>query len=273
MDYRKFSLETASGNVFPLTNPSVKVFATNPSGFGFTMSNTTTRLGDVDYLTSKVPSMLDKSFDIIFYGDSVEEIYRNYQSFVRFLNTDDTLYLKYDLGNIGIYRVVVTSSSISKSEVMPDDNALTCSLSLNTLTFWEDGTEHTDTATGSGTVTKTITVDGDTGTYMNIKVVGTMTNPTYSIENADGVYGRGKFTGTYTELEVIADPANETINLKNGNTVITNPYNYQDLSVGEDGIAVTFLNLKRGSNTFRFSSSSSSSVTITLKYRNRYVSV
>lgn len=273
MEYRKFSLETASGSVFTLTDPSVKVFASSPDGFGYSMTNTTTRLGDVDYLTSKVPSMLDKSFEIIFYGDDIEDIYRNYQSFIRFLNTDETLYLNYELGNIGTYRIVVTSSSIGKTEINPDDNCLVCALTLRTLTFWEDGTEHTDTATGTNNISKVITVDGDTGTCLNIKIVGSMTNPTYSIENADGVYGRGKFTGTFTEVEVISDPANETIILKNGGSALPNPYNYQDLTVGGDGIAVTFLSLKRGSNTFKFTQGTSGSVTITLTYRNRYVSV
>ena len=49
MEYRKFWLETASGSVFNLTNPSFKVFGSSPDGLGFSHSLTTTRLGDINY--------------------------------------------------------------------------------------------------------------------------------------------------------------------------------------------------------------------------------
>lgn len=274
MEYRKFWLETASGSVFNLTNPSFKVFGSSPDGLGFSHSLTTTRLGDINYLTSKVPSMIDKTFSIIFYGDDIEEIYRNYQNFANYLNTDETLYLVYELGNIGTYRTIVVANSLGKGEINPDDGSLTCSLSLSPLTFWEDNVENTETMSGSGALSKTITINGNTGTFVNVHIVGSVTNPTYSVEDSDGnVYGRGKITGTYTDVEVISDPANETIVLKNGSTTVQNPYNYQDLTVGGEGIAVTFLNLRRGSNVIRFSHDGSGSVTVTLTYKNRYVSV
>lgn len=280
MEYRKFWLQTASGSIFTLTDPSVKVFASNPEGFGYSMTNTTTRLGDVDYLTSKVPTMLDKSFEIIFYGDDIEEIYRNYQSFVRFINTDETLYLYYELGSIGTYRIVVTSSAIGKTEINPDDNCLTCALTLRTLTFWEDGQENTVTFSGSGTIFGTFEVLGETGTEASIRITGNTRNPHYRLLDMNGggdgvTYGRGQFVGSFTEVYVNADPVNETIELKDTNgDPVANPYNYQNLTIGEDGVQLTFLSLRKGFNKVTFGQLDTQvSATVTIKYRNRYVSV
>ena len=254
MEYRRFWLQTASGSIFTLTDPSVKVFASNPEGFGYSMTNTTTRLGDVDYLTSKVPTMLDKSFEIIFYGDDIEEIYRNYQSFVRFINTDETLYLYYELGSIGTYRIVVT--------------------------FWEDGQENTVTFSGSGTIFGTFEVLGETGTEASIRITGNTRNPHYRLLDMNGggdgvTYGRGQFVGSFTEVYVNADPVNETIELKDTNgDPVANPYNYQNLTIGEDGVRLTFLSLRKGLNKVTFGQLDTQvSATVTIKYRNRYVSV
>ena len=110
---------------------------------------------------------------------------------------------------------------------------------------------------------------------MEISIIGTCENPQYSLyDEADNHIGIGRFIGTFDSIYVNSDEAEESIILTRDGVVIDNPYNYQDLTVGEpDQSYVTFIKLQPGINKIAFAIDPTARVTVRVEWRNRYISV
>ena len=289
--YRKFYLVNVNGTTQPLTDPSVKVFADNPSGLGFNTSTSFLRLGNDNLLTYEQYSMVTKSFDIRFYEKTIDGMYKQYNDFIKFL-TAKPIYLLYEI--IGkTYRMKVNVDSVSKSQIDYSNSMLTSSISMTPLSFWEDNVSNVVETSKSTTDGKhyvltrpyyygNVTTDnieitsiGTLPASLQITIDGTVTNPQYNLYDENGtLYGSGRFIGTFDYVFVNADEADETIILKKDGTTLENPYNYQDLTVGKaDEILVTFLQMKTGVNKLSFSLDAGFAGTVKLEWRNRYLSV
>lgn len=293
-DYRKFSLVNGNNTTWTFADPSVKVFGTNPAGLGFATDSSFLRLGDDQLLTYEQYSMVEKTLDVIFYDDTLDKIYKKYNDFIKFLSYKD-IYLLYETpGSSTAYRMKVQVVSLSKGEVSPDNSALTCSLSMIPLTFWEDNIKNTievgnDTGEGgksyplerpyyyASSSASSIQIEsiGTINAPVEISIIGSATNPQYSMfDEYDNLIGIGRFVGTFDSVYVNSDEAEESIVLMRNGVALENPYNYQDLTIGSpDESYLTFLKLQTGVNKIVFALDSGFDGSVKIEWRNRYVSV
>lgn len=293
-EYRKFSLVNGNNATWTFADPNIKVFGTNPSGLGFSTDASFLRLGDDQLLTYEQYSMVEKTLDIIFYDDTLEKIYKKYNDFIKFLSYKDIYLLYQTPASSTSYRMKVQVTSLSKGEVSPDNSALTCALSLLPMTFWEDNIKNTiEVSNDSGEGGKSYPLDrpyyyasssasniqiesiGTINAPVEITINGTATNPQYSMfDENDNLIGIGRFVGTFDSVYVNSDEAEENIVLTQGGVALDNPYNYQDLTIGQaDESYVTFLKLQAGVNKIVFSLDAGFDGTVKIEWRNRYVSV
>lgn len=270
MSYRKLSMINGKGVTWTFTDLSNKTFAGGLQGFGFSNTASLLRIGDMNYISYSLNNLDEMSLELIFYADTVEGIYSDYSDFVAFLSAGG-LYLIYDVPNLNVYRRPVMVTSLTKTEVSADTSALECSLSLMPLGFWEDNVENSVTIT-SGYAD--VTVGGNMDTPMNYTLTGSsMASPMVGVRNGtsstDEFYNQGRFIGTYNSVAVISEELSESITLRNGsNQVVSNPYNYQDLTVSVEH--VTFFKVHPGGNRV---TTNATGATLVVTWRSRYASV
>lgn len=287
---RKFSLMNGNGDVQTLTEPNDKVFGHNPTGLGFTTSPAFLRLGNDNIKTYSQYDMVEKELEILFYDDGNEAKYQKYNDFVKFI-VIEPVYLIYEINN-NAYRMKVHINSLSKGEVSHEDSMLHCNLSMTPLSFWEDNLPNIIETSRSvddgksyplsrpyeyGSVTTDNIEINSVGTLdspLIITINGQTTNPTYEIRDEFGnVYGKGKFIGTFDKVVVNAEEAEETIELYQNGVLVVNPYNYQDLSIGDGKTYLTFIKMKTGLNKLSFGLDAGFGGSVKVEWRNRYVSV
>ena len=279
-----------NGDVQTLTEPNDKVFGHNPTGLGFTTSPAFLRLGNDNIKTYSQYDMVEKELEILFYDDGNEAKYQKYNDFVKFI-VIEPVYLIYEINN-NAYRMKVHINSLSKGEVSHEDSMLHCNLSMTPLSFWEDNLPNIIETSRSvddgksyplsrpyeyGSVTTDNIEINSVGTLdspLIITINGQTTNPTYEIRDEFGnVYGKGKFIGTFDKVVVNAEEAEETIELYQNGVLVVNPYNYQDLSIGDGKTYLTFIKMKTGLNKLSFGLDAGFGGSVKVEWRNRYVSV
>lgn len=275
MSYRKLSMINGNGVTWTFTDPSNKTFATGLDGFGFSNTTSLLRLGDMNYISYSLNNLDAMSLELLFYEDTVERVYTDYNDFVSFLSVG-SLYLIYDVPSVNVYRRPVIVQGLTKSEISADTSALQCTLSLMPVGFWEDNTENTVTITSGY---QNITINGNMETPVNYTLTGSaMSNPQLIARkgstSADPTYNVARFIGTYNSVAVISEELSESITLLNSsNQEVSNPYNYQDLASVQnmDEVEhVTFFKLRPGVSRITVSGSN---ITIVLTWRSRYASV
>ena len=292
---RKFSLINADNATWDFTDPVEKVFAANPAGLGLALSADLLRLGNKQKVVDTQYEFINKTFDVLFYGDSLQAMYADYNRFIDFI-TVGGISLLYEIPSQDTkYRISVLVSELTKTEVK-DNGYMTCGLSLTPLSFWEDNEKRVIEISSSSAVTEgkhyplerpyfygtsdfgdvEITITGNMETPFELTVDGETTDPQYSLyDSNNNLIGIGEFTGTFTKVYVNSDEIDEEIILKDGNDqLIAHPYNYQDLSIGDNETTkVTFFNLKKGYNRLVLNLGGTFEGTATIEWRNRYISV
>lgn len=274
MSYRKLSMINGNNATWTFTDPSNKTFATGLEGFGLSNTTSLLRLGDMNYVTYSLNDLNSIELELIFYEDTVEGIYTDYNDFVKFLSVG-SLYLIYEVPSVNTYRRPVIVQALTKTEVSADTSALNCSLSLMPLGFWEDNVENTATIVETGN----ITVGGNMETPLNYTITGSsMSNPSLTIrKGADttyDTYNYARFLGTYNSVSVISDEVSESISLTNGSgVVVTNPYNYQDFSSVQPSSTIEHFTFFKVLPIEQRVSGSVNNATIVLRWRSRYASV
>ena len=292
---RKFSLINADNATWDFTDPAEKIFASNPAGLGLSLSAETIRLGDKLKVTESKYEFVNKTFDVLFYGDTLREMYADYNRFVDFITVGDISLLYEIPSQETTYRIKVLVSELTKTEVK-DNGYMTCGLSLTPLSFWEDNEKRVVEIDSTSAVTDgkhyplqrpyfygasdfgdvEITITGNMETPLEITVDGETTDPQYSLyDNNNNLVGTGSFIGTFTYLYVNSDEIDEEIILKDSNDqVVAHPYNYQDLRIGDNETTkVTFFNLKKGYNKLVLNLGGTFEGTAKIEWRNRYISV
>ncbi len=289
---RKFSLINRNNATWDFTDPAEKVFARNPAGLGLVKSAELLRLGNKQKVVDEQYEFVNKTFDVLFYGDTREKMYSDYNDFIDFITVGD-ISLLYEIPSQNVaYRISVLVSEITKTEVK-ENGYMTCGLTLTPLSFWEDNEKNSLVISvegsrygkkyplsrpyryaGSNALDNVaIDITGNMEVPFEITIDGGCTDPSYQIYASDETTVRGQcqFSGTYSYVYVNSDEAEEEIKLFDGNgTQVTYPYNYQVLSSVEEN---TFLTLKKGRNKLRFTLGSLFEGTVTIEWRNRYVSI
>ncbi len=288
--YRKFWLENSLGEKFEDIQERFQFG--DPNGLGLQSTLTTIRLGNSSMLEYNEKQLINKSFELRFYG-GLKNAYQKYLEFSRFISKSP-LYLYYLPPNTKVSVFCKTEIiQLDKGE-MGDDNVLRCSATFQPLTFWYDSQQHEILASKhsqvggkhyelerpyfySTTSMTNISIynDGIADAPFTIEVNGECTDIQYNLYTEDGTkYGVGKFNGTFDRIYIDSDDFNESIILERNGTVLANPYNYQDLSIGElEGVTSTFLKLKAGKNLLSFNADQHFSGAITITWRNAYVTV
>ena len=292
---RKFSLTNADNATWDFTDAAEKVFARNPAGLGLQKSAQLLRLGNKQKVVDEQYEFINKTFDVLFYGDTLEDIYRDYNNFIDFITVGD-ISLIYEIPSQSTaYRIAVLVSEITKTEVK-ENGYMSCGLVLTPLSFWEDNVKNTLTVGAtSGTDGKMyplnrpyyyaetqsldnvlINIVGNMECPFEVTITGTSTDAWFGVFKPDEnpAIGRCMFTGTYSYVYVNSDETDEEIILKDGNgNVVDHPYNYQLLPSVIDNQQLTFLTLKKGANQLKFFLGNLFDGTVTIEWRNRYVSV
>lgn len=295
MIVRKFSLVNGNSASWDFTDPAKKVFAANPAGLGLVSTANTLRLGNKLKVTDFTYDFVNKTFEVLFLGDTLEEIYADYNRFVDFL-TVGNISLLYEIPSQSTaYRIQVLVSELTKTEVK-DNGYMTCDLTLTPLSFWEDNVKKTIEIDSAGATAEgkhyplqrpyfygqssfdnvEINIVGNMETPLEITINGQTTNPQYSLyDNNDNLIGIGEFDGTFNYVYVNSDETDEEIVLHDGNgTTLAYPYNYQQLDLGDgETVKVTFFNLKQGYNKMSFNLGGTFDGSIKVEWRNRYISV
>ena len=292
---RKFSLINGDNATWDFTDPAEKVFASNPAGLGLVLSADTLRLGNKLKVVDSQYEFINKTFDVLFYGDTLTKIYSDYNEFIDFITVGDISLLYEIPSQDTAYRIKVLVSELTKTEVK-DNGYMTCGLSLTPLSFWEDNEKRVIEINASSAVQDgkqyplerpyfygessfgdvEINITGNMETPLEITIDGETTDPEYSLfDSNDTLLGIGEFTGTFGFLYVNSDEIDEEIVLKDTNDVeIAHPYNYQELDIGDnETVKVTFFNLKKGFNRLSFNLGVTFDGSVRIEWRNRYISV
>lgn len=296
--YRKITLTNSIGQTWALTDESFiwyltehwpqadgtfKVFLNDPQGFGVTDNLTVTTFGNIQRVDDEQFNFPQVSGEILFYDDTNSERYFKYHYFCRFI-THTPLTLTYELPidlnktpfPLANYSFTLPCyvTSLGKTETKRD-GILTCPVTFQGLDFWK-GEEETFTASGGNPI-KAVTNNGDYEVGFEITINGTnMVNPYFTVEADGEVYGEARFitdTGV-SSVYVNSNDTEQNVILMNGNVVLANPLSYQDLSITNGTIYVTFVKLKWASNsTITVGMDSGTLSDFTIKMTPRYRSV
>ncbi|MEG0093150.1 MAG: hypothetical protein RR945_02160 [Erysipelotrichaceae bacterium] len=286
---RKFWIMNAKNQKWSLHDK--RCFAESPTGLGFKLNVATTKLGDSELVTFSDNKLDDISLNILFLG-SLEEQYEDYFNLVNFLNYTPIrlFYLKPNINEPYFCHCSVVS--IDKSEV-GEDNILRCPAIFKMLTFWQ--TEKINTikikkfdslgkkykltrkyAYGLNSFSQIPILNyGLKSAPFEIIINGACKNPQFSLFDENGTkYGCGKLIGVFDYIYINSEDDNESIILKRDGAVLPNPFNYQDLSIGQlENVDVTFLKLKPGKNSLSILIDIDFSGEVEINWRNRYGSI
>lgn len=266
---RKFTLTNTKSEQWTFTDENFKVFLHNPSGLGFTRTFDVTRYGNKQIINTTTENFPQVQGDILFFDALNADHYEKYDQFCRFVSYEP-LTLEYDAPNVGIYYLDCVVSSLTKTETK-QDGLMTCPVVFQGLTMWK-GQEIT--VSGSS-ATVTLVNDGDFPVGFEVTIEGNLTNPYITLEQDEELYGEAKFDDStaFNSVYIDSKDGEQNVILEQGGSVLPNPLSYQDLSISNGSIYVTFVKLARGTSTLTIGKESGSITSCVIKYRPIYRSI
>lgn len=291
--YRRFWLVNALGNEFSFTDDNAKIFLNEPQGLGFQKAYTSVRVGNSEIVTSQQFNLTDVTGELLFYRDGNGEKYEDYQNFIQFVKykplelhylTPNSLTAyhcniifsqadKSEITELGMLRVPVTFHRLS--EWLTDEDTI---ITLDNTAI-DDGKyynvvydyHYAGTSLGGSAIWNNGT--DDVGFIFTID--GTVQNPSFTLSQNGDIYGICKINGTYDYLMIDSIETEESIYLENGGSVISNPEQYQDMTVSNGKSYLTWTKLKVGETTFAFTCGNIESFDgeITITFKKSYVTV
>lgn len=247
--YRKFWIINNSNEQWDLTEKDFKAFLNNPTGLGFKKTIEMTRYGEKAVKNNETYDFPSVQGELLFYDSANSNRYDKYNQFVRFV-MDTPLKLYYQIpvsisSQIAdIYSMDCEITQLDKTESKPD-RLMRCNVTFSGLGFWE-GDEVT--ISGSG-LSYTIENKGDFPVGFEIAFDGNFSNPYFTLSQDGEIYGECKFDdsqNTFSNVYVNSNDGEQDIVLKQSGTILPNPLSYQDLSISNGNIYVTFVKLARG---------------------------
>lgn len=272
MTYRKFWLTNAKNEIWKFTDQTVKSFLCNPAGLGFNKSMDLVRFGEKLKVDSQSYYLPEPSGEIIFCDKENADRYSQYNSFVQFL-IDEPLVLHYELplSTPAEYTLDCQIAKLTKTETSTK-KTMVCSIEFQGLSFWK-GTEVTTTGTASS---YTLTNNGHIPCGFEITIEGTnMVNPYITLTQDGEMYGEAKFVDStgFNSVYVDSNDGEQNVILEQGGSVLPNPLSYQDLSISNGAIYVTFVKLARGTSTLAIGMDSGSITGVSIAFTPLYRSV
>ena len=274
--YRKFWLVNGNGERWDLTEKELKSFLENPQGLGFQKTIDVTRYGERAYKNTESYNFPQVTGDVLFYDSANSTRYEKYNEFVRFLMEQPiTLHymipVSYNSLIADTYSLECEVMSLTKTE-SKTDRILTSNIQMNGLGFYEgDEIEINGTAN-----TLTINNKGDFPVGFEIELRGTYKNPYFTLEQNGELYGEAKFddnANNFSSVFVNSKDGEQNVVLKQNNSIMPNPLAYQDLSISNGSIYVTFVKLAKGESTLTIGGDSYTISGYTIRYTPIYRSV
>lgn len=292
--YRRFWLENQDGDKWYFTEKEFKTFLANPTGLGFGSSAGGFRLGNAEIVNTFRYELGEISGSLLFYNNSREAIYKDYFDFMGFIAKNNALKLHYDPPNsFDSYYCYCFVSGIQKGEIRNDMLVMECPITFKRQTFWRNDKttsllvkdiplepsksyplDRPYSYSSSMLSNMSIVNRGNVDAPLKITIVGTVTNPTFSIYDGDRKYGVMRMLGTFDKVIVNGDDLNENIQLEKDGAILTAPFSYQDLSVGSPlETYVTFIKLRTGASKGVFTYDGVFDGDVILEWSDEYVSV
>lgn len=274
--YRKFYLTNSEGTVWQLTDQSFKCFLNAPQGLGLNGTLGTTIFGSVGRVDTEAYSFPQVQGELVFCDGSNATRYQQYDNFARFI-TYTPLILSYVIPTTPAetYTLPCYVTSLTKSESTVE-NLMFCPVTFQGTDFWS-GDEVTVTGTTSFTLNNTGDYPIGFEMTINSTSVGTaLKNPDITVEQDSEVYGEAKFISDddkFTSVYVNSKDAEQNVVLTYDQVTFANPLGYQDLSITNGEIYVTFIKLARGTSTLSVSVASGTVGTSTIKFTPKFRSV
>lgn len=274
--YRKFWLVNGNGDRWNLTEKELKSFLDSPQGLGFQKSIDVTRYGERAYKNTETYNFPQVSGDIFFYDTVNATRYEKYNEFVRFLMVQPlTLYYQIPVsiysGIADIYTLDCEVINLTKTE-SKTNRVLTSNIQINGLGFYQG-----DTVEINGTsATVTINNDGDFPVGFEIEISGDLKNPYFTLEQDGELYGEAKFnddSSNFSSVYVDSKDGEQNVVLKQNDSILPNPLAYQDLSISNGSVYVTFVKLEKGVSTLTIGDDNDSVSGYTIRFTPMYRSV
>lgn len=281
--YRVFWAINSKGERWDFTEREFKSFMNNPQGLGFSKTISVNRYGNVQNLTDITDNFPQPNGEVLFYDSHNSTRYDKYNQFVKFLSYEPiTLYYKIPVSFFSripnTYSLECVVGTLTKAE-SKTDHMLTCSINYNALSFYK-GEEVEISGTGTS---YTINNDSDFPIGFEIQIDGTsMVNPYIQLSQNGNLYGEAKFVGKmngtnpnvpFSKVYVNSKDGEQNVILEQGGSVLPNPMSYQDLSISNGSIYVTFVKLARGESTLTLGKDSGTFSGVTIRYTPIYRSV
>lgn len=296
-DYRKFWLINSNSERYDFTDEeNTKTFLNEPAGLGFNRTYSTIKVGDSELITSQELSHPDITGELLFYGDNNRQIYLDYETFIKFVMFSP-LEMHYQIPNDSSnYYCNVLFVTAEKGEIDEDRSMLPVNVTFHRLTDWMtddsviyemtrgssdlDGKYHdllyNYHYTGSDLRNTVISNSGTMDTGFIIKIDGYVKDPTFTLSQANQVYGICSITGEYNYVMVNSIDTEEDIYLENtSGLVVANPKQYQDFDASNGQEYLTWLKFKVGQSNFSFSCSNFETFDglVTVSFKPGYISV
>jgi len=266
---REFTLYNSDNNTWYFTDKDFKSFLCDPQGLGLQRQLNVARYGNTQRIVGVTENFPVASGDVLFYDSINDDRYEKYNQFVRF-TSHEPLTLIYTVPGVGNFSLDCVVSSIQKTETKLD-HILTCPITFQGLSLWK-GTEQTITGTAN---TYNIENLGDFPCGFEITIQGNLTNPYILLSQDEELYGEAKFDDTtaFNSLYLNSNDGEQNVILQQGGSVLPNPLSYQDLSISNGSIYVTFVKLARGISELEIGYESGSITSVEIKYQPIYRSV
>lgn len=271
--YRNFWLVNSKNETWQFTDKSVKSFFQSPQGLGYQSSLEVTQYGDVLRVDKEAFSFPKVQGDLQFYDTANASRYDMYNRYVKFC-MDSPLKLCYRIDLDGTqqtfylpcYCTLVTKTESSRNGL------LTCPVSFYGLGFWED--EPISTELNNPSLNHNIVNPSDFPIGFYLKIEGTnIKNPYFTLSQDNELYGEARFDGTFSSVAVDSNDGNQNVVLEYNGSVLPNPLSYQDLSISNGAIYVTFIKLARGTSKLTLGYESGSISTLNINFVPKYRSV
>lgn len=269
MSYRKFWIENADGQTVQLADEQSKIFLNNPTGLGYSNAIEVNQYSDALSIASKEQNFATVSGELLFYDYINADRYEQYNDFITFLQSEPlTFYYQIPESTPRTFSMDVALSSIDKTE-SKSDGMMRCSFTLQGLSRWKGD----EVVIQGSSNTYSIVNDGHMPVGYEIELEGSLSDP-YVLLRQDGeLYGEAKFLDTFDRVYVNSKDGEQEVILEQGGSVLPNPLSYQDLSISNGAIYVTFVKLARGTSELEIGMDSGSLTSVEIRFTPIYRSV
>ena len=273
MLYRRFWLTNAKGDSWTFSNQEIRSFLCDPEGLGFKKSMDLIRYGERLKVDAQYYDFPEPSGEVLFCDSNNADRYRKYHLFSRFLMEEPlTLYYELPLETPVVFSLECKASKLTKTESTAK-KMLICSIEFQGLGFWK-GTPVTLTGSSSS---YSLVNNGQMPVGFEITLTGiSMENPYFTLEQNSEVYGEAKFydgSNLFNKVYVDSIDGEQNVELEQGGSVLPNPLSYQDLSISNGSIYVTFVKIARGTSTLTIGMDSGSLTSAAISFTPIYRSV